>query len=331
MELVTGATGLVGANLLYKLAVNSDSKVCGLYRDERNRQKVKRHFLLSEQENSKSFDRIIWRKADLLDVEDLKESLKGISKIYHCASLVSFSKRDNKKLFHNNVLGTTNLVNVAIENQVEKILFVSSVAGLGSKNDKTVINESQILNQPNFHSYYGISKHLAEIEIWRALQEGIDVQIVYPGVVLSGPFLNRSSDRLIPQIKKFNRFYTKGDISLIGMDDLCGAIIRLMHSNHEHKRWILVSQTMSIKDFIIKVNTLFGQNPPNYKIGLVAWIVLKFIDSIAQVFGISFFQGASYESTTSTVTYDSSLITEKLDFKYRSIDQVLVQLKNQFL
>ncbi|MCY3998706.1 MAG: hypothetical protein OXC92_10940 [Flavobacteriaceae bacterium] len=44
---------------------------------------------------------------------------------------------------------------------------------------------------------------------------------------------------------------------------------------------------------------------------------------MAQIFGISFFQGASFKSTTRTITYDGSLISKRLGFRYQSVDQVL--------
>lgn len=105
------------------------------------------------------------------------------------------------------------MVNLAIENKVEKILYVSSVAAIGLKNGKTIINGYQMTNQPHFHSYYGVSKHIAEIEVWRASQEGIHVQIVYPGVVLRSLFFNRSSGKWIPQVKKSTGFIQKEMIS----------------------------------------------------------------------------------------------------------------------
>ncbi len=59
MELVTGAIGLIRAKLLYKLAVNSDSKVCSLYRNKINRRRVKQYFYSLDKENSKNYDKII--------------------------------------------------------------------------------------------------------------------------------------------------------------------------------------------------------------------------------------------------------------------------------
>lgn len=61
MELVTGATRLIGAHLLCKLATRSGSKVCGLFRTKKNRQKVKQYFLKLDRNKTKNYHKIIWQ------------------------------------------------------------------------------------------------------------------------------------------------------------------------------------------------------------------------------------------------------------------------------
>ena len=80
-------------------------------------------------------------QCDLLDVVRLEEVLDGVTHVYHCAGLVSFSKRDYAKLFTINVEATANLVNAAIAAGVQKFVHVSSVAALGRIREQAPITE----------------------------------------------------------------------------------------------------------------------------------------------------------------------------------------------
>jgi nucleoside-diphosphate-sugar epimerase len=46
------------------------------------------------------------------------------------------------------------------------------------------------------HSDYAISKYGAEMEIWRGQQEGLDVIIVNPGIIIGG-FQEQGSGQLL--------------------------------------------------------------------------------------------------------------------------------------
>ncbi|MCY4561722.1 MAG: NAD-dependent epimerase/dehydratase family protein [Flavobacteriaceae bacterium] len=327
--MVTGATGLVGSNLLYRLTEKSDKNVCGLYRSDSKRDKVEDFFASKDQNHPKNFNKIKWRKADLLHLADLDKSLEGISRIYHCASLISFYRRDKNRLYKNNVVGTSNLVNLAISNGIKKIFYISSIAALGSIESQTQIIDISNSNNPKFLSYYGLSKHLAELEIWRAKQGGIDIEIVYPGVVISPSFISSSSGRLMNQIKKLGRFYTKGTISVIGIQDLCRAIDLLMNLEIKQNRWILVSHNLLIKEFVAKVNALYGKKAPTFKIGFYHWKILTLIDQLTRLFGISFFSGINYKSASSEIYYDGSEIKKMTDFFYTSLEEILRQFKDK--
>ena len=327
--MVTGATGLVGSNLLYRLTEKSDKTVYGLYRSDSKRDKVEDFFASKDQNHPKNFNKIKWRKADLLHLADLNKSLEGISRIYHCASLVSFSRRDKNRLYKNNVVGTSNLVNLAISNRIKKIFYISSIAALGSIESQTRIIDISNSNNPKFLSYYGLSKHLAELEIWRAKQGGIDIEIVYPGVVISPSFISSSSGRLMSQIKKLGCFYTKGTISVIGIQDLCRAIDLLMNLEIKQNRWILVSHNLLIKEFVAKVNALYGKKAPTFKIGFYHWKILTLIDQLTRLFGISFFSGINYKSASSEIYYDGSEIKKMTDFFYTSLEEILRQFKDK--
>ena len=106
--------------------------------------------------------RAVFEKADLAD----KQSLDKIFKTYKIDTVVHFaayayvgeSVTNPQKYYHNNVIGTLNLLDVMLENNVKKIVFSSTCATYGEP-QYTPIDEKHSQNPIN---PYGRSKLMIE-------------------------------------------------------------------------------------------------------------------------------------------------------------------------
>ena len=181
MILVTGATGLVGSYLLLKL-IEQDRELVALYRSESKKNSTLG--FLKERTKSAKIAEIIWRKGDVCNQPSLVVAFEGITHLYHCAAFISFAQYKQETLMEVNQQGTTNLVNLAIKHQLKKIAYISSIATLGSDTTSDSIDESSPWNADQDHTPYAYSKFGAELEVWRATQEGVPAVIVNPGVIL---------------------------------------------------------------------------------------------------------------------------------------------------
>ncbi len=257
--LITGATGLVGFHLLLAL---EGQKVRALFRSEKKLEKIKT--LFSANQKQEWFDQIEWYKADLLDIPSLEEAFLNVSFIYHCAAQVSFEPKDADSIMKNNIEGTANIVNLALAFSVKKLCYVSSIAALGSatKDDK-IVNEETLWNPELDHSDYAISKHGAEMEVWRAYQEGLQIIIVNPGVIFGKGFPGEGSQQIIERIKKGNSFYTNGKIAVVSIQDVIKGMILLMNSEKFGERFILVEKNYSYKELFEKIGAKYGAKLPN--------------------------------------------------------------------
>ena len=142
MIFVTGGTGLVGAHLLFELT-SAGNNVKALKRKTSNIQQVLKTFSYYAENPKSLFEKIEWVDGDILDYFSLEKLLNGVSEIYHCAAIVSFQSNEREKMIANNVEGTANLVNAALENGVKKICHVSSIAALGRlQNGEPVTEET---------------------------------------------------------------------------------------------------------------------------------------------------------------------------------------------
>ncbi len=260
MILVTGATGLVGSHLVLHL-LEQGQTVRALYRTEENINKVKQVF--NYYKKGDLFTKINWFCADIIDVPSLNDAFLGIEYVYHCAALVSFNPDDEEKLRKINIEGTANVVNFCLHQKVKKLCHVSSIAALGDLLEgETIVTEATEWNPEALHSDYAISKYGGEMEVWRGQQEGLDVVVVNPGVILGPLFWTEGSGEIYQKVKKGMPFYTKGTTGFISIIDVVKAMIALMNSEIKNEKFILVSENLSYQDVVFKIADCFKVSKP---------------------------------------------------------------------
>ncbi len=264
MILVTGASGLVGSHLVLHLA-QQGAKVSAIYRSENAIQKTKAVFEMYNKAHL--FATIHWIPADIIDIPSLEIAFENIDYVYHCAAKISFDPRDEAQLRKVNIEGTANIVNFCLAKNVKKLCFVSSIAALGDLPvHQEITDEETDWNAEKPHSDYAISKYGAEMEIWRGQQEGLEVVIVNPGVILGAiPKTwnrNEGSFKIINTVKKGLRYYTYGTTGFVGVEDVVQCMTQLMEHKNEGQRYILVSENLSYKDITHLIAKKLNVAPP---------------------------------------------------------------------
>ncbi|AMO20217.1 NAD-dependent epimerase/dehydratase family protein [Flavobacterium columnare] len=246
MILVTGATGLVGSHLILNL-IDSGEKVKALFRTEKNKERVKKVFEYHHKKDQ--FDKINWILGDILDLSSLELAFQGVTQVYHCAALISFDPKQEENLRRVNIEGTANVVNLSVDFGVQKLCYVSSIAALGDlKEYEDKITEETEWNPELPHSDYAISKYGAEMEVWRAYQEGLPVVIVNPGVVLGPLFWREGSGDIYNKVASQIPFYTNGGTGFVSVNDVVCIMKKLMESTISGQRFIVVAQTISYQE-----------------------------------------------------------------------------------
>ena len=319
MILVTGGTGLVGAHLLFELCKDHES-IKATYRNPEKIKLVKKVFSYYTDSPNDLFKKIIWIKADVLDVPSLKDAFKGVKKVYHAAALVSFDPKDDKKLLATNIEGTTNIVNLCVEHAVEKLCFVSSIAALGpSVNGKPITEENEWANAS---TTYSISKHYAEMEVWRASQEGIPVVVVNPGIIVAPGFWKTSSGSFFHQTSKGSKYHLPSGTGFVGVNDVTSAMIQLMDSTVTNQRYILVNQNWTYKKFAGLLAE--GMNKPIPEKEIKLWMLslfwrLDWVRSILLGKRRRLSRAVAQLFRTQDI-YDNSKLMTDLNFSYEDLE-----------
>ena len=264
MILVTGGTGLVGAHLLLQLIESRSigtQKVRAIYRSVTSIEKTKSLFATYKKESL--FDQIEWVSADITEVPSLEIAFQNIDTVYHCAALISFDPKDEDILRKTNIEGTANIVNFSIAYQIKKLCFISSIATLGDllPHEKFITEETE-WNPEKYHNDYAISKYGAEMEIWRGQQEGLEVIIVNPGVILGPGFREQGSGQLFTKVKNGLKFYTLGSTGFVAVTDVVRMAQELMQSEVKNERFTLIAENSVFRDILNAMADALGVQRP---------------------------------------------------------------------
>jgi len=265
MILVTGGTGLVGSHLLYHLSLENDS-IKAIHRKSSNLRAVKNVFQYFSSDYEALFQKIEWVEADTTDIISLEEAFKNVTEVYHSAALVSFNSKDYDIMDQINIDGTSNIVNFCIENRVKKLCFVSSVATIEKSVAGKMMNEGDEWNAEKVSYGYALTKYAAEMEVWRASQEGVPVVIVNPGIILGAGFWHQGSGALFSKIEKGFSFYSEGVMGFVSVTDVVKVMLLLMKSSIVNERYILVAENSSFKNIFYQIAENFGKTPPSIKV-----------------------------------------------------------------
>lgn len=338
MNLITGATGLVGAHVALAL-LQQNKSVVAIKRQGSDILKTKKLFSYYTSDADILFNKIKWIDADVCDIYSLLEALEGIETVYHCAGFVSFNSKDNKQMHRINAEGTANLVNACLEKNIKALCHVSSIATLQNPDITKNIDESVYWKSSPSASDYAISKYNGEREVWRGTEEGLNAVIVNPGIILGPGFWHQSSGKLIETCYHGNPFYTNGSSATIDAKDVADCMIQLTEKKEFSKRFVLIENNYSFKEILLKVHKALGKKEPSIEAGKVLLTIGKWIDKI-KAFITSKEQLITKETINACLdnnSYNNKRVKETLSYQFISLqntvqfacDAYLNDLKNK--
>lgn len=314
MILVTGATGLVGSHLIQQLTAQQ-KKIRALYRSQ-----------VPVVPNTEGVE---WFQADILDVVGLEEAMQGVTHVYHCAAIVSFNPKRKQELHQTNIQGTANVVNACLEANIEKLVFVSSVAALGRIREDRPIDETMNWTESTSNSEYGKSKYLAEMEVWRGIGEGLNAVMVNPTIILGAGDWNKGSSEIFKTAYDEFPWYTEGTTGFVDVADVVKAMMALMESDIAAQRFIISAETVTYQHVFTSIASSFGKKPPHKKVTpFMAALVWRWEAIKGKLTGIDPLLTKETARTAQTkASFDNNKLKEYLpSFSYTPLEQSIKRI-----
>jgi dihydroflavonol-4-reductase len=258
--LVTGGTGFLGANL-----------VAGL-------NELGVEVILTRRESSSllALDGLTY-KAVLADVVDPPEKLAGVMEgvdwVFHVAAVADYWRQEAGMIYRVNVDGTKNVLRAARMAGVKRFVYTSSASSLGFPTGDEILTEESQYNLKPQEWPYAHSKHLAEIEVRQASDEGLEAVIVLPTVSIGPRDINLISGSIIVEAARgLARVYPPGGTNYVAAENVVAGHIAAAEIGQVGERYILGGENISHKQATEIVCDIVGRPPP--KIGLPSWSIV---------------------------------------------------------
>ena len=269
MVLITGGTGFLGSYIIKEL-IEKNYSVRAIRRST-----SKLPFYISPA----IFEKVEWVEADILDTVSLEEAMEGVEAVIHSAAMISFHKNDKARLYQVNVQGTANVVNTALEKNISRFVHVSSVAALGRSKISSHINEEKKWQENKINTHYAVSKYRAELEVWRAMGEGLNAVIINPSTVLGYGDWNTSSCRIFKTIYDGFSWYSTGINGFVDIEDVARIAVLLMECNLFEQRFIVNADNWTFRQLFNTIADGFDKKHPYRRatpfLGSIAWRMEK--------------------------------------------------------
>lgn len=251
---ITGATGFVGHHVARELAA----------------QGADLRMLVRKSSNLANLEGIAGEThlGDLADPMTIRPALEGCDAVMHVAADYRLWIPDPLSMYRANVDGTRELLRLAREAGVRRVVYTSSVATMGFRADGLIVNEETPVGLENMVGHYKRSKFLAELEAIKAANDGQDVMILNPTTPIGShdrkptptgrifvDFLNR----------KFPAYVDTG-LNLVDVQEVAKTHAAAIHRGKPGRRYILGGENLTLKQILDKMSAITGIPSPTVKI-----------------------------------------------------------------
>jgi nucleoside-diphosphate-sugar epimerase len=313
--LVTGGTGFLGAYIIQELVTRGWTV-----------RAIRRGVTQPPFIPATIWEKVEWVGGDVLDVVGLEEAMEGMDAVVHSAAKLSFSRADRREVYHTNIEGTANVVNIALERNIRRLVHVSSVAALGRTGNGETVNEKKPWEESKWNTRYATSKFRGEIEVWRAIGEGLPAVIVNPSTILGFGDWDHSSCTLFRSAWQEFPWYTEGVNGFVDVNDTARAIAVLLESDLVGERYILNGDNWSFRLLFETMAAGFGKKPPSREatpfLAAIAWRR----ESIKSLFsGKSSILTRESARVAQSMTYfdNSKLLAALPDFQFTPLERTI--------
>jgi dihydroflavonol-4-reductase len=254
MILVTGAAGHIGNVLVRELIQNG--------------MKVRTLILPGEDTTSLDGFDIECIEGNVLSLDSLRYAFQGVEKVYHLAGIVSIMPGKDDLVHRVNVDGTRNVIQVAQETQVKRLIYTSSIHAIKRIPQGKTIDETVPFDPDHAISEYDRSKAEASIYISDATKHGLDAVIVCPTGVI-GPYDYRNSEMgsiFTDCLQLPVMYYIDGAYDFVDVRDVAKGLLQASEHGKNGEVYILSGERITVFNLVKQALTFARRKVPVMKV-----------------------------------------------------------------
>jgi dihydroflavonol-4-reductase len=219
---------------------------------------------------------------DLLAPETLKSAISGCEAVMHVAADYRLWIPNPDEMYKANVDGTRELLRIAREAGVKRVVYTSSVATMHFRTDGIVINEDTPVSIKDMVGHYKRSKFLAEQEAIKAAEGGQQVMILNPTTPI-GPYDSKPTPTgriFVDFLKgKFPAYMDTG-LNLVDVAEVARTHVAALTVGKPGRRYILGGENLTLKQILDKMSAITGIPSPRTKIPFAVAATYAFFEEL---------------------------------------------------
>jgi dihydroflavonol-4-reductase len=318
MNIVTGASGLVGSNLVRALMRHNLPVRAVIHHDRRGLDDLP----------------VEWIKADVNNPSSLESAFKGADVVYHLAGLITLDMISWKQVEQINVQGTRNVVDACTKRGVKRLVYFSSIHALDQEPLDIPVDENRPLADAPHFPPYDRSKAEAEKVVLTGVREGLDAVIVRPTAII-GPFDFKPSylgQAIIRMVKGTIPAMVTGGFDWVDARDVAEGAILAAQQGASCESYLLSGHWQSLRSMAETITRVTGKKPSPITVPL--WLAYAFAPLMAATakFGNSepLYTRVMLRALHSNRQISHAKATEKFGYFPRPFDQTIADTIHWF-
>lgn len=264
---VTGGTGFIGANVVRALLARG-FKVRALVRPN------------SDRRNLEGLD-IELVQGDVRDFPSVKRAMQDCGLAFHVAALYSFWVRPRRLIYEVNVDGTRNVLQAALELGIERVVYTSSVAALGLREDGRPADEDTPVNPKHIIGDYKKSKYLAQEVALAYAKKGLPVVIVNPTFPVgpydikptpTGQVIRDFLERRMPA-------YLETGMNVVAASDVAEGHLLAAEKGRIGEKYILGGENLTMRELLEALSRITGLPAPRVRLPYWPILALSYLNA----------------------------------------------------
>ena len=217
---------------------------------------------------------------DLRQAEGLRSALTGCDALVHVAADYRLWVRDPDEMYAANVSGTRELLRIAREVGVSRVVYTSSVATMGFKHDGTIVDEQTPVSLDEMIGHYKRSKFMAELEAIEAAKTGQHVMILNPTTPIGpGDAKPTPTGRIIVDFLNGNfPAYVDTGLNLVDVGEVARMHVVALERGTPGERYILGGENLTLKQVLDRLSAITGLPSPKMKVPHAVAMAFAFFD-----------------------------------------------------
>jgi dihydroflavonol-4-reductase len=260
--LVTGATGFIGSHLCRALT-RAGHSVTAFVRPTSDRS------ILRDCQ-------VQYAVGDLMQPHTLSTAMRGMEAVYHCGGMVA-RWSDPQEMIDSHLQGTSHVLHAALEANVRRLIYTSSVAALGVPDFKaTSLEDIPLLDETHRWNYdpeiwpYGYGKHMAEQKLLGVENNGLETIILNPAAVFGPGDVHRADNGIVARLSRRGLPVTlPGGLNVVHIKDVIDGHLAALTRGQSGQRYILGGHNITMREMMETIANTAGTMTPRLTVPLL--------------------------------------------------------------